>query len=77
MGASQANLGDLKNRMKYTIKNLTQAAMHTEMAIGRIVDADFSTEKMMLAKYKKLTQAATEMLAQANKSKQSVLALLQ
>ena len=77
MGASQANLGALQNRMQYTINNLTQAAMHTEMALGRIVDADFSTETMMLAKYQILSQAATAMLAQANKSKQSVLALLQ
>ena len=47
------------------------------MALGRIVDADFSTETMMLAKHQILSQAATAMLAQANKSKQSVLALLQ
>ena len=77
IGASQANLGALQNRMQYTINNLTQAAMNTEMALGRIVDADFSTETMMLAKYQILSQAATAMLAQANKSKQSVLALLQ
>jgi len=77
MGANQARLGALQNRMQYTINNLTQAAMHTEMAIGRIVDADYSSETMMLAKHQILSQAATAMLAQANKSKQSVLALLQ
>ena len=77
MGANQAKLGALQNRMQYTINNLTQAAMNTEMAISRIVDADFSTETMMLAKHQILSQAATAMLAQANKSKQSVLALLQ
>jgi flagellin len=75
--ASQSKLGALQNRMQYTINNLTQAAMHTEMAIGRIVDADFSHETMMLAKHQILSQAAAAMLAQANKSKQSVLALLQ
>jgi len=75
--ASQSKLGALQNRMQYTINNLTQAAMHTEMALGRIVDADFSNETMMLAKHQILSQAATAMLAQANKSKQSVLALLQ
>ena len=77
MGADQANLGALQNRMQYTINNLTQAAMNIEMARGRITDADFATETTILAKHQILAQAATSMLAQANQSKQSVLTLLQ
>ena len=77
MGANQANLGALQNRMQYTINNLTQAAMNIEMARGRITDADFATETTVLAKHQILSQAASAMLAQANKSKQSVLSLLQ
>ena len=77
MGADQANLGALQNRMQYTINNLTQAAMNTEIARGRITDADYATESTQLAKHQILAQAATSMLAQANQSKQSVLTLLQ
>ena len=77
MGANQANLGALQNRMQYTINNLTKAAMNIEMARGRIMDADFATETTVLAKHQILSQAASAMLAQANKSKQSVLSLLQ
>jgi flagellin len=77
MSNRQANLGALQNRMQYTINNLTKAAMNIEMARGRVIDADFSTETTALAKYQVLSQAAQAMLAQANNSKQSVLSLLQ
>lgn len=77
IGASQANLGALQNRMQYTINNLTQAAMNIEMARGRITDADFAVETTVLAKHQILAQAASAMLAQANQAKQSVLSLLQ
>ena len=77
IGAGQASLGALQNRMQYTINNLTQAAMNIEMARGRITDADFAVETTVLAKHQILAQAASAMLAQANKAKQSVLSLLQ
>ena len=51
--------------------------MLTETSRGRIVDADFASETTQLSKQQILAQAATSMLAQANQSKQSVLALLQ
>ena len=44
---------------------------------GRVVDADCARETSELSKQQILAQAATSMLAQANQSKQSVLALLQ
>ena len=77
MAGNQANLGALQNRMQYTINNLTQSAMNIEIARGRIMDADYATETTVLAKHQILSQAASAMLAQANKSKQSVLSLLQ
>ena len=43
---------------------------------GRIQDADFAAETSNLAKGQILQQAATAMLAQANASKQNVLALV-
>ena len=77
MGGNQARLGALQNRMQYTINNLTRAAMNIEIARGRITDADFAVETTQLAKHQILSQAASAMLAQANKSSQSVLTLLQ
>jgi len=41
------------------------------------MDADYARETGELAKQQILNQAATSMLAQANQSKQSILALLQ
>ena len=49
----------------------------TSGARGRILDADFAKETSELTKHQILTQAATSMLAQANQSKQGIMALLQ
>ena len=51
--------------------------MNTEASVANIRDADFAKETSALTKAQILNQAATSMLAQANASKQSVLALLQ
>jgi flagellin len=74
---SQAKLGAIQNRLQYNIDNLSKASMLTAMSKGRIMDADFASETSELSKQQILSQAATSMLAQANQSKQSVLALLQ
>ena len=75
--AAQAKLGSTQNRLQHNIDNLTNMSSLTETAKGRITDADFATETSNLSKQQILSQAATSMLAQANQSKQSVLALLQ
>ena len=77
IASSQAKLGAVQNRLQHNIDNLSAASMLTETAKGRIVDADFARETTELSKQQILSQAATSMLAQANQSKQSVLALLQ
>jgi flagellin len=77
LATAQANLGSLQNRLGYSIANLTRASVTTETAVGRIMDADFAQETTNLSKQQILSQAATSMLAQANQSKQSILALLQ
>lgn len=77
ISASQAELGAIQNRLQHNIDNLSMGSMLTETARGRIVDADFAKETSELSKQQILSQAATSMLAQANQSKQSVLALLQ
>jgi flagellin len=77
VSTAQAKLGAIQNRLSHNIDNLSKGSMLTEQSVGRIVDADYATETSELSKQQILAQAATSMLAQANQSKQSVLALLQ
>jgi flagellin len=73
----RSDLGALQNRLDHTINNLSTVSNNTEGARGRIMDTDFATETANLTKQQILSQAATSMLAQANQSKQGILALLQ
>jgi len=73
----RGDLGAIQNRLDYTINNLSSISNATEGARGQILDADYAKETSALTKQQILSQAATSMLAQANQSKQSVLALLQ
>jgi flagellin len=77
VNAIRGNLGAIQNRLSYTTNNLSSIVTNTEGAKGRIMDADFAVETSKLAKTQILSQAATSMLAQANQSKQGILALLQ
>ena len=77
VNANRGTLGALQNRLEYTINNLSSISNATSGARGRILDADFAKETSELTKNQILTQAATSMLAQANQSKQGILALLQ
>ena len=77
IATEQATLGSLINRFGFSVNNLSKASVATEQAVGRIMDADFAQETTNLSKQQILNQAATSMLAQANQSKQSILALLQ
>lgn len=76
VSTAQAKLGANQNRLTHNIDNLSKGSMLTEQSVGRIMDADFATETAELSKQKILSQAATSMLAQANVSKQAVMALL-
>lgn len=73
----RSNLGALQNRLDHTVNNLSSITNATEGAKSRIMDTDFATETANLTKQQILSQAATSMLAQANQSKQGILALLQ
>jgi len=73
----RAELGAMSNRMDAAIDNLTNVVTNTQASQSHIQDADFANETSKLTKAQILAQAATSMLAQANTSKQSVLALLQ
>ena len=73
----RGKLGSTSNRLDATIANLNQVKVNLSASRGRIEDADFAQETSNLAKGQILQQAATAMLAQANASKQTVLALIQ
>ena len=74
---SQADVGSFINRLQFNVDNLSRASVVAEKTVGIILDADFARETSELSKQQILSQAATSMLAQANQSKQSILALLQ
>ncbi len=73
----RSSFGAIENRIDASISNLTTLKVNTEAAQSRIQDADFAQETSNLTKAQILSQAATSMLAQANASKQNLLALLQ
>jgi len=76
VSTAQAQLGAVQNRLTHNIDNLSKSSMLTEQSVGRIMDADYAAETAELSKQQILSQAATSMLAQANVSKQGVIALL-
>jgi len=73
----RSSFGAVENRIEASVNNLTTLKINTEAAKSRIEDADFAKETSQLTKSQILSQAATSMLAQANASKQNLLALLQ
>jgi len=73
---SRASMGAYQNRLSATITNLETTTMNLQASRSRILDTDYAKETTNLAKSQIITQAATAMLAQANQSSQSVLALL-
>jgi flagellin len=73
----RANLGAISNRFDHIVDNLTNVVANTEAAKSRIEDADFAVETTQLTRNTVLQQAATSMIAQANASKNSILALIQ
>ena len=76
VSTAQAKLGASQNRLTHNIDNLSKGSMLTEQSVGRIMDTDFAVETSELSKQQILAQAAMAMLAQANVSKQAVMALL-
>jgi flagellin len=73
---SRAAMGAYQNRLTASIANLETTSMNLQASRSRILDTDYAKETTNLAKSQIITQAATAMLAQANQSAQSVLALL-
>jgi len=75
--AERAKLGSYLSRLQYAADNLSNVATNLDQSRSRIQDADYAVETTELARTQIIAQASTAMLAQANQSKQTVLALLQ
>ena len=73
---ARAAMGAYQNRLTASIANLEVSSMNLQASRSRILDTDYAKETTNLAKSQIIQQAATAMLAQANQSAQSVLALL-
>lgn len=76
VNAERAQLGGKANRLDHAVANMSNMVTNLGSALGRVQDADFAAESTNLAKSQILQQASTAMLAQANASKQGVLALV-
>jgi len=72
----RSTLGAIQNRFESTIASLSAVSENLQASRSRILDADFAAETANLTKAQILQQAGIAMLAQANASPQSVLALL-
>ena len=77
VASGRAKYGAYINRLEYASDNLMNVAQNTDASRSQIEDADYAAETSELARTQIIAQASTAMLAQANQSKQSVLALLQ
>ena len=73
---TRAALGGLMNRFNASVSNQETTIANLSASRSRILDTDYAVETTNLAKAQIIQQAATAMLAQANQSSQSVLALL-
>jgi flagellin len=76
LNTSRSELGALINRLTYAANNALNVSQNTSASRSRIVDTDYAKTSAELARTQIVQQAATAMLAQANQSSQSVLALL-
>ena len=74
--SERAQYGAYIRRMEHTGDTLTNVARHQEQSRSRIADADYAIETSELSRTTIIAHS-TAMLAQANQSKQIVLALLE
>ena len=76
VNSGRSEIGATINRLTYAADNLTNVSTNTSASRSRVQDTDFAKASTELARTQIIAQAATAMLAQANQSQQSVLALL-
>jgi flagellin len=76
VNSTRSGLGAMINRLTYAADNLANVSQNAQASRSRIQDTDYAKTSTELARTQIISQAATAMLAQANQSQQSVLALL-
>jgi len=76
IGALRATFGANINRLNHTANNLANMRDNTEMAKGRILDADFAQESANMSKNSMLMQSGISMLKQAGQMPGMVMSLL-
>ena len=72
----RSKVGAVRNRLSFTISNLSNHTQAIEAGRSAIADVDFAAEATELAKNQILAQSGTAMLAQASAVSQNVLGLL-
>lgn len=76
VGALRGELGANINRLGHIINNQANMQDNTEMAKGRILDADMAKESVGMTKNNMLVQSGISMLKQTSQMPQLVLSLL-
>ncbi|SDT24005.1 flagellin [Halopseudomonas xinjiangensis] len=76
IGGLRAKFGATINRLNHTSNNLANMKDNTEMAKGRIMDADFAMESAAMSKNSMLMQSGISMLKQAGQMPGMVMSLL-
>ena len=77
ISATRSTFGAVQNRLEHSVNAAAAYAENLVAAESRIRDVDMAEQMIEFTKLQVLQQAGTAMMAQANQSTQSVLALLQ
>ncbi|WP_421228525.1 lateral flagellin LafA [Aeromonas enteropelogenes] len=76
IGEARSAFGANINRLDHTINNLSNMKENTDMANGRIMDADFAQETTSMTKNQMLMQAGMSVLSNSNQMTGMVTSLL-
>ena len=77
VSSARANLGAYQNRLEHTVSSLDITSENMTAAYSRIMDTDMAEEMTEYTTLQILSQASTNMLAQANERPSQILQLLQ
>ncbi|MBR7629014.1 lateral flagellin LafA [Aeromonas popoffii] len=76
IGTTRSQFGANINRLEHTVNNLSNMKENTDMANGRIMDADFAQESTNMTKNQMLMQAGMSVLSNSNQMTGMVTSLL-
>ncbi|MFM5135273.1 flagellin, partial [Aeromonas rivipollensis] len=76
IGKVRSAFGANINRLEHTVNNLSNMKENTDMANGRIMDADFAQESTNMTKNQMLMQAGMSVLSNSNQMTGMVTSLL-